>query len=234
MPLLYDMIDAQKAYHHLVEKTHVDYSRVSASAEWEYNTGIQKWPGGSLVDILGPHPFGGLATYGSCVTDKFYRVSGQVRYSGAIAADLVVGGALPALQLLPRDFVPTIWEILPWSWAIDYVANVGDMLDVLSTSFGSLIWCNRSSLVTVDQELTTRLASLIDAPAAWSLVSYSGGAAKALYTSKRYSRAKFNPSLMNMIPSLMFRVPSFNQGINLAAAFNQAQAVTRLLSQRYA
>lgn len=235
-PIIYDMVDAQKAYHHLVSKPHVDYSRVSASAEWEYNTGIQSHPGGSQIDVVGPDPIqSGWKTYGTIWTDKYYRVSGHVRYSGAIAADLVVGGALPALQLLPRNFVPTVWQLLPWSWAIDYFANVGDMLDVLSTSFGALIWCNRSTLFTVDQTLSSRLFTILnDAPALWSPATSSGGSAKAIYTSRRYSRGKFIPSVMNMVPSLMFRQPSFNQGLNLAAAFHQASTVSKLLAQRYA
>jgi hypothetical protein len=235
-PIVYDMIDAQKAFDHIVGKTHVDMARVSASAEWEYNTGIQKWPGGSLINVFGPHLFEGLAVYGECITDKFYRVSGRVRYSGALSAALIGGGARSALQLQPRNFVPTVWQLLPWSWAIDYFANVGDMLDVLSTSFGALVWCNRSQYVEVEQTLTSRLhtANLNSSPVNWSLVSYSGGSAKAVYMSRRYSRTKFNPSIMNMVPSLMFRSPSFNQGLNLAAAFHQAGTVSRILAQRYA
>lgn len=234
-PIVYDMIDAQKAYHQIVSKPHVDLSRVSASAEWDYKTPLSVKDGGSVNYITGAHPYGGLATYAVVWTNKQRHVRGRVTYSGAISADLVVGGALPALQLLPRDFVPTIWQLLPWSWAIDYVANVGDMLDVLSTSFGALVWCNRSTLVTIDQEFSTFLdTAFADAPALWTSATSSGGACKLLYTSRRYSRGIFVPSIMNMVPSLMFRSPSLNQGLNLAAALHQADSVSRILAQRYA
>lgn len=235
-PIVYDMIDAQKAYHRLVDKSHVDMRRISASAEWDRVIGPFVHPGGSQVDVVGPDPLqDGWKTYGMCWTDKYYRVRGRVRYSGCLSADLLPGGVIPTLQLLPRDFIPTVWQLLPWSWAIDYVANVGDMLDVLSTSFGALVWCNRSTLIQIDQVLESRLLTgTYDAPSLWGSATFSGGSASSLYTSRRYSRGKFNPSAMNMVPSLMFRSPSLSQGTNLAAAFHQASLVSKVLAQRYA
>lgn len=44
----------------------------------------------------------------------------------------------------PRDFVPTLWEILPWSWAIDYAANVGNVLSALSFPQVQLAWSSQT------------------------------------------------------------------------------------------
>ena len=231
-PLLYDMVDAQKAFHHIVERPHVDLDRISASSEWSYKLPPTEYAGGSAVQMYGPHPWGGYGVYGDIRTTRTLHVSGRVAYSGALSADLSVPGVLPTLKLLPRDFVPTIWQLLPWSWAIDYFANVGDMLDVLSTSFGALVWCNRAVMLTVDQSLTTQLVCA-DTPSLWTLLG-SSGSGNVLWTSRRYSRAPFVPSIMNMTPSLMFRSPSLNQGLNLGAALHQARGITGLLAQRYA
>lgn len=63
------------------------------------------------------------------------------------------------------EFVPTAWELLPWSFLIDYFTNIGDVLEAFSTPKENIRWilktvrttdiCNRSYHVDV-QTLFTR------------------------------------------------------------------------------
>jgi hypothetical protein len=41
-------------------------------------------------------------------------------------------GALDRLGLTLNNFVPTVWELLPFSFLVDYVFNVGEILDAVS------------------------------------------------------------------------------------------------------
>jgi hypothetical protein len=48
------------------------------------------------------------------------------------------------LQLLPEDFAPTAWNVLPYSFVIDYFLNIGDIVNAYSFPSAALKWCNRS------------------------------------------------------------------------------------------
>lgn len=41
------------------------------------------------------------------------------------------------------DFVPTVWECLPWSFLIDYWSNIGDVLTAATTDTSKVAWVSR-------------------------------------------------------------------------------------------
>jgi hypothetical protein len=45
-----------------------------------------------------------------------------------------------ALGLGPRSFVPTLWELLPWSFLVDYFTNVGDVITGWSNQSVAMAW----------------------------------------------------------------------------------------------
>lgn len=75
------------------------------------------------------------------------EVSCQFRGVMNIDADKALGtrDAISSLGFSPRDFVPTVWELLPWSFVFDYFTNCGDLLEALSTGTGSLRWYARTT-----------------------------------------------------------------------------------------
>ena len=63
-----------------------------------------------------------------------YSVKGDIRISNAAQ------NTVSALGL--TDVVGTVWELIPWSWAIDYFVNVGSWLGNLPGRFSGLIYEN--------------------------------------------------------------------------------------------
>lgn len=59
------------------------------------------------------------------------REKHTVRYRGRIDAqvDAPVWNNLDLFGFSAKEFVPTLWELLPWSFLVDYFTNVGDILD---------------------------------------------------------------------------------------------------------
>lgn len=43
-----------------------------------------------------------------------------------------------------ESFVPTIWNLMPYSFLVDYVSNVGDLLTCLTTDLSSVRWVNET------------------------------------------------------------------------------------------
>jgi hypothetical protein len=46
----------------------------------------------------------------------------------------------------PEQFIPTAWELLPWSFLADYFTNIGDCLNAVVTSTRGLAYVNRTEI----------------------------------------------------------------------------------------
>lgn len=42
------------------------------------------------------------------------------------------------------EFVPTLWELTPWSWLVDYFTNIGDLLEYGVTDMSGITWISLS------------------------------------------------------------------------------------------
>jgi hypothetical protein len=72
---------------------------------------------------------------------KYSRVT--VRLKGMIRTGIDKNGQISraqALRILPQDFLPTVYELVPWSWLLDYFTNVGDLIQAYSFPFSDVVW----------------------------------------------------------------------------------------------
>jgi hypothetical protein len=53
-----------------------------------------------------------------------------------------------------KEFIPTAWELVPWSFMVDYLTNIGDILEAGVTDTSNVIWTSRT-----DKEETVRSVS---------------------------------------------------------------------------
>lgn len=153
-----------------------------------------------------------LTSYGCLKTYK-YRVS--VRYKGAIWSNRQSQTiATPeSLGLGLRNFAPTLWEIMPYSFLVDYFTNVGDVISAYSLRKTKLAWgCRTERWETVLsssqpwQAMATNNYNVLS----WLSSPPSGDTSKV--TVKR-SRVTSVP-----VPDLYFEVPGLGtKWLNLAA-----------------
>lgn len=45
-----------------------------------------------------------------------------------------------------RNFVPTVWELIPYSFVADYFTNIGDVLTAASTHTGDVAWISQTNV----------------------------------------------------------------------------------------
>lgn len=72
-----------------------------------------------------------------------YRTSNVVRvkYGGAIAwQNQLIPGFAEQIGLSWSNVLPTAWELIPYSFLVDYFTNVGKVIDGVSTGVVSLAW----------------------------------------------------------------------------------------------
>lgn len=138
----------------------------------------------------------------------------QVIYRGAVRVEAqdpkVFDPAL--LGFNPGSFVPTAWELIPYSFLIDYFSNIGGIIYGLSNLGTELAWCNRTVRRSLEKTETA-----FRWPLTWATgVSISGTYATCVSKSSTVERAAFNG---NTIPGVAFKIPGFGslKWLNIAA-----------------
>lgn len=95
-----------------------------------------------------------------------------VRYRGDVISRAATTYAEKGARwgFTPSEFLPTAWELLPWSFLVDYFASIGDYLDSAFSDRTSLAWTCR----TVKRTRTNERLSEIDKKASESSIPGSG------------------------------------------------------------
>lgn len=60
------------------------------------------------------------------------------------------------LGLRFKDVLPTVWNLLPYSWMADYVSNIGTIVQSVSVPWGGVAWCCKTVRNTVIGFLSQR------------------------------------------------------------------------------
>lgn len=162
------------------------------------------------------------------------RSSYGLRYRGQVFTNSSADGKiskLQALRLLPEDFVPTLWDLIPYSWMIDYFANIGEILDALSVGTANLAWLsiNDRSLTDTIFGGYSQTAPQVD-PALWVIDVSNWGILGSNSTLRdlKLNRYRANPS--DLQPTFHFKVASsLRPWINMAALAVQRVSSFHLL-----
>lgn len=143
-PLINDVEDAYKAYRHLIDKISSERVQVRAEEEKIYYQSI----------------------FGSSHAEKLYFLSHllvtqkiESIWTAGLKA-VAQGGAaqnpsaITTFGLNAREFIPTAWELIPWSFVVDYFTNVGDIISAACTDTSSVTWLSRTIRKTFTQKVT--------------------------------------------------------------------------------
>lgn len=128
---------------------------------------------------------------------------------------------LQELQLLPEDFVPTAWNLLPYSFVIDYFLNIGDIINSYSFPTAAIRWVNESlrdetkTVVTYNGDYRTFNAQF--PPDLFVNRVYYVSCNNLDVTYRRFSRSARSSS--SITPPLVFEIPklSAKPWLNMAA-----------------
>jgi len=220
-PTLMDIQDTAHAVAHLVDKDLPVPFRVHGQYKWkdEIQSAYSAHLGGaSILDAFGYNS-------GTVTGEKVVTSSGFVRYSGAVVSTMPGYDTARDFGFSLPSVLPSLWELVPYSWAVDYFSNVGDILNATSVLQNNIAWVNRAVYVEVKERhyttgITPNVGSTLD------LVNSFHNPGSFTVLSRNYSRAPYTGSL---IPSFYLELPSAKQAINLFSVLTQSKAVSRYL-----
>lgn len=127
-----------------------------------------------------------------------------------------------AIGLSPRSFVPTLWELAPWSFAIDYFTNVGDVISAWSNQNVGLSWGRHTEIRSALIKPTAQYAN--PDPALVRVFSHSYVPASGYASRRTFSR---QPVTTVPVPRLAFELPGFGtKWLNIAALASTRKRLT--------
>jgi hypothetical protein len=135
-PLMADIGDGFEALRRYSERRPFEIVKVTAK-------GRSEGQGSSLSSLYGHHYTGIEVRYRDYVSYSSWMKGGVLTKSDASGS-----GVRDLVGLNLREFVPTAWEVLPWSFFIDYFTNIGTVIDAWSSCNGKLAWvCSNSKTI---------------------------------------------------------------------------------------
>lgn len=122
-----------------------------------------------------------------------------------------------------EEFLPTAYELLPWSFLLDYFSNVGDIIEAGCTETSSLAWASQSMIVSKVREHRVtgdfaRWRQTTPAP-----INYTSSASSVKWVRRVVQRDTLSALTL---PTLTFELPGHpSQWANMTALFAQGNEI---------
>jgi hypothetical protein len=212
-PFIHDIEDAFNALDHLRDE--VRYVKISAGGQADSS---------SSVTLDNPTVLGMMRHDRRVQT----RYKCHVRIKGAIKIEpqMTYADQLKNWGVHTQDFVPTLWELIPWSFLVDYFTNIGDILNADNKLNSKLVW----SCIGTKQSATRECQwapnhSLTKAIIPTKYISSSGSTSFATFDRSKITRRKYTPSDLTLADIEVSLPTSSGQWLNMAALLRSANSV---------
>lgn len=131
-----------------------------------------------------------------------------------------VGMYRNVLGFQPEDFIPTVWELLPYSWMADYFTNIGDVVNTWSWISGSFNGDIQRTTVNRSRSERTHFRSVTAQylPTAGTALTLNRETFSPGFLAREWrhiSREVIQP--LDLLPSVRFQLPNPGQWANIAA-----------------
>jgi hypothetical protein len=176
---------------------------------------------------------GGTIDYQGIRIQRSKMVRGHtvvVKYRGSLGLDQrELGDRFGITSDFRTNVIPTIYELIPYSWLVDYFTNLGAIVDAACTNNGDILWKNR----TIVQFSTAYWANCVfsiegSPPSIYSTTWRERSPGSEVYKFLRtVSRESYNGQ---MFPTFSVTIPHrLSQYMNMSAILLASQNLRRLV-----
>lgn len=191
-PLLNDINSGAQALHQYNTGQSLRTRRITAEGKVSKDS----------VELIAQHgqSIASWATSTISTTDSFVKYRGAMRVEARDPATLE-----PSLiGFNPGNWLPTAWELVPYSFLIDYFTNIGDIINGWSTLGTRLAWCNYTKRRTYRRVSVSRSSVALCRATAPFVSGCSIVPAKSVITKSYVSRDRYTGLF---VPGLNLEVP---------------------------
>jgi hypothetical protein len=128
----------------------------------------------------------------------------------------------------PWEFVPTLWELIPYSFLVDYFTNIGDIVSAWSYRNIGCEWAAKGTKIT---NRTQILNARIDLTSSSYYFAYNSGSPGS--STSEYSLKTRTSSVSIPLPDFQWEAPGLGstKWINIAALSTQLGSTRRSLAR---
>lgn len=146
----------------------------------------------------------------------------EVIYRGSVSIENPFRPVWQRFGNFTEDFLPTVWELIPYSFLADYFSNIGDIISAACYVRSKLRWAARTE---VDFSYSkVKSTYIVPNSSAFFGITANCGSVQEYREKKSFSRAPYTGSL---IPNLEFTIPGFGtKWINMAALLVASKSLT--------
>jgi hypothetical protein len=129
------------------------------------------------------------------------------------------------LGFSPYDFVPTVYNLVPWSFVLDYFSNTGEVLDAWAARDIKFEWAQMTSITRNQGD--RRCADLTEE---W-LVSQGHVPLASLFSPGKYkvdswAISRERMGVTDLLPDFQWEIPGIRQNFNLLALASKFKKLT--------
>lgn len=129
----------------------------------------------------------------------------NVRYYGSVVPSTGLTGASRQVGLSLPDVLPTLWELVPFSFVVDYFSNVGAVIEAVSRGNAGIAWVSRGIFHRSSIEFISAQFSPIH-PGSTYFNTRAFFQSPSGYKISRGTKSR-GPYLGSLVPSIEFRLP---------------------------
>jgi hypothetical protein len=155
-----------------------------------------------------------------------YYTKAQVKYYGLVGVNTYSAANLQRIGFSRNDVLPTLWELVPYSFLVDYFVNVDDIIDAASLTDSGIMWTSRTIRLSNEVEAYAPVTHLTTS-SSYQITGTASASSGIFYKRTSISRSRYFGSL---VPSLQFSLPtSPKKLLNIAALWATSNSVSRYI-----